>query len=64
MLRSKWHKKQKRRAVPTASGPQAVIQMDTVACGGVFAFAGIDIYTKEADVLLRPAQTSEDGAAF
>jgi hypothetical protein len=25
---------------------------------------GSDIYAKEADVLLRPALTSEDGAAF
>jgi transposase len=64
VIRSKWHKNQKRGAVPTASGPRAVIQMDTVAFGQVFAFTGIDIYTKEAEVLLRPALTSEDGAAF
>jgi transposase len=64
VIRSKWHKHQKRGAVPTASSPRAVIQMDTVAFGGVFAFTGIDIYTKEAEVLLRPALTSEDGAAF
>jgi hypothetical protein len=38
--------------------------MDTVALGGVFAFTGIDIYTKEAAVMLRPALTSEDGAVF
>lgn len=63
-IRSKWHKNQKRGAVPTASAPRAVIQMDTVAFGGVFAFTGIDIYTKEAEVMLRPALTSEDGAAF
>lgn len=64
VIRSKWHKNQKRGAVPTASGPRAVIQMDTVAFGGVFAFTGIDIYTREAEVMLRPALTSEDGAAF
>ena len=62
--RSPWHKNQKRGAVPTASGPRAVIQMDTVAFGQVFAFPGIDIYTKEAAGGLRPALTSEDGAAF
>jgi hypothetical protein len=38
--------------------------MDTVAFGGIFAFTGIDIYTKEATVMLRPALTSEDGAVF
>lgn len=64
VIRSKWHKNQKRGAVPTASAPRAVIQMDTVAFGGVFAFTGIDIYTKEAEVILRSALTSEDGAAF
>jgi transposase InsO family protein len=64
VIRSKWHKNQKRGAVPTASGPRAVIQMDTVAFGQVFAFTGIDIYTREAAVVLRPALTREDGAAF
>lgn len=48
----------------TASGPRAVIQMDTVAFGQVFAFTGIDIYTKEAEVMLQPALISEDGAAL
>ncbi len=42
----------------------AVIQMDTVALGSVFAFTGIDIYTKGVEVMLRSALTSEDGAAF
>ena len=64
VIRSKWHKTQKRGAVPTASGPRAVLQMDTVAFGGVCAFTGIDISTKEAEVMLRPALTSEGGAAF
>ena len=35
--------------------------MDSVAFGHIFAFTGIDIYAKEADVLLCPALTSEDG---
>lgn len=64
MIRSKWHKNQMRGTVPTASAPRAVIQMDTVVFGEVFAFTGIDIYTKEAVVVLRPAMTSEDEAAF
>lgn len=50
--------------MPTASGPWTVIQMDTVAFGGVFAFTVIGIYTKEAEVMRRPALPSEDGAAF
>lgn len=64
VIRSKWHKNQKRGTVPTAARPRAVIQMDMVAFGGAFAFTGIDSYTKEVEVLLRPALTSEDGAAF
>jgi transposase len=64
VIRSKWHKNQKRGTVPTASAPRAVIQLDTVAFGGVVALTGIAIYTKEAAVMLRPALTSEDGAAF
>ncbi len=64
VIRSKWRKNQKRGAVPTASRARAVIQMDTVAFGHLFAFTGIDIYTKEAEVMLRPTLTSHDGAAF
>jgi transposase len=64
VIRSKWRKNQKRGAVPTASRARAVIQMDTVAFGHLFAFTGIDIYTKEAEVMLRPTLTSNDGAAF
>jgi hypothetical protein len=64
VIRSKWHKNQKCGAGPTASSPRAVIQMDTVTFSGVFAFTGIDIYTKKAEVMLRPGLTSENGAAF
>ena len=38
--------------------------MDTVDFGGVFAFTAVDIYSREADVLLRPALTAQHGAAF
>lgn len=64
VIRSKWRKNQKRGAVPKAACARAVIQMDTVAFGHLFAFTGIDIYTKEAEVVLRPTLTSDDGAAF
>ena len=64
VIRSTWRKNQKRGAVPTASCARAVIPMDTVALGHLFAFTGIDIYTKEAAVMLRLTLTSDDGAAF
>lgn len=38
--------------------------MDTVDFGDIFAFSGIDIFTKEADVVLRPSLTSHDGLIF
>jgi transposase-like protein len=63
-IRSKWKKNQKRGEVPVAQAPREVVQMDTVDFGGLFAFTAIDIYSREADVLLRPALTAEHGAAF
>jgi transposase len=68
VLRSKWKKNHKRGEVPKATAPrqviQQVIQMDTVDFGGLFAFTAVDIFSREADVLLRPALTAEHGAAF
>lgn len=63
-LRSKWKKNQKRGSVPKAQTAREVVQMDTVDFGRVFAFAGIDIFTKEADVVLRPSLTGHDGFVF
>lgn len=63
-LRSKWKKNQIRGAVPEASKPREVIQMDTVDFGDVFAFTGVDIYTKEVDVLITPSLTSHDGLIY
>jgi IS30 family transposase len=63
-LRTKWQKNQKRGPVPQATKPREVIQMDTVDFGDIFAFSGIDIFTKEADVVLRPSLTSHDGLIF
>ncbi len=63
-LRSRWKKNQKRGPVPKAGKPREVVQMDTVDFGDIFAFTGIDIYSKEADVLLRPSLTSHDGKVF
>ena len=64
VLRSKWHKSRVRGPVPTATAPRQVVQMDTVDFGGLFAFTAVDIYSREADVLLRPALTAAHGAAF
>lgn len=64
VLRSKWHKNQKRGAPPVATAPRQVVEMDSIDFGGLFAFTAVDIYSREADVLLRPALTAEQGAAF
>jgi transposase len=60
-LRSKWKKNKVRGPVPEASKPREVIQMDTVDLGEIFAFNGVDIFTKEVDIVLRPSLTSHDG---
>jgi transposase len=64
VLRSKWKKNQKPGVAPTASAPRQVIQMDSIDFGGLFAFTAIDIYSREADVLLRSELTAIDGTAF
>lgn len=63
-LRTRWKKNQKRGPVPKAEAPREVIQMDTVGFGEIFASCGINIFTKEADILLRPSLTSHDGLIF
>jgi len=63
-LRSKWQKNKLRGPVPVAQAARQVIQMDTVLFGEVFAFTAVDIFTKESDVLLRPALEAVEGKAF
>jgi len=63
-IKSKWKKNVARGPVPKAAKPRQVVQMDTVDFGQVFAFTSIDIFTKEADVLIRPSLTSTDGLVF
>lgn len=63
-LRSKWKKNHKRGNTPKASKPQEVVQMDTVDFGDVYAFTGVDIFSKEVDVLLAPALTASFGYSF
>ncbi len=64
ILRSKWKKNQERGAVPKALTPREVVQMDTIDFGELFAFTGIDIFTREADVFIAPALTAEHGYQF
>lgn len=61
-LRSKWKKNEARGPVPKAIKQREVIQNDTVDFGGLFAFTSIDIFTKEAQVVMRPALEAKDGA--
>ena len=38
--------------------------MDTIDFGEVFAFTGVDIFTKEVDVVIFPSLTSHDGLVY
>ena len=64
VLKSRWKKNKARGPVPKADKPRQVVQMDSVDFGAIFAFTGIDIFTKDADVLLRPTLTGRDGKIF
>lgn len=63
-LRSKWKHNQVRGPIPQAFAPREVVQMDTVDFGQVFAFTGVDIFTKEVSVKLYPSLTAHDGLDF
>lgn len=63
-LRSKWKKNQKRGYTPQASKPGEVVQMDSVDFGQVYAFTGVDIFSKEVDVYLAPQLTAWFGYSF
>lgn len=64
ILRTKWKKNKQRGPVPVAIKPREVLQMDTVDLGEIFAFTGVDIFTKEADIMLAPALTANFGYLF
>jgi len=64
VIRSRWKKNKPRGPIPTAASPREVIQMDTIDFGDIFAFTAIDIYSKEADILLVPALTADYGYQF
>lgn len=62
-LRSKWKKNQKRGPVPKAVKQREVLQHDTVDFGGLFAFTAVDIFTKEAAVVMKNSLDAGAGAA-
>jgi transposase len=64
VIRSKWKKNKQRGPIPQAVKPRQVIQMDTIDFGELFAFTAIDIFSREADILLAPALTAEYGCRF
>lgn len=64
IIRSKWKRNKKRGEVPVASNPREVIQMDTIDFGDLYAFTAIDIFTKEADILIAPELTARFGSQF
>lgn len=64
VIKSKWKHNQARGPIPEASKPREVIQMDSIDFGGIFAFTAVDIFSKEADILLAPELTSKHGARF
>lgn len=63
-LRSRWKKNGKRGDAPEAFAPREVVQMDSIDFGEVFAFTGIDIYSREADVYLASRLTADNGYTF
>ena len=64
VIRSKWRKNKERGRIPKASKPRDMIQTDTIDFGGLFAFRAIDIFTKEADILLATELTAKYGCQF
>ncbi|KKW29763.1 MAG: hypothetical protein UY73_C0007G0002 [Parcubacteria group bacterium GW2011_GWA2_52_8] len=61
-LRSKWKKNQKRGPVPKAQKPREILQHDTVDFGQIFAFTAVDIFTREAQVVIGPSLLVKDGS--
>ena len=64
IIKSKWKKNQARGPIPTAFHAREVVQMDTIDFGELFTFTGIDIFTREADILVAPALTADYGHQF
>lgn len=56
------NKNQKRGPVPTASKPREVVQNDTVDFGSLYAFTSVDIFTREASVIIETGLGAKHGA--
>lgn len=63
-IKSKWTRDPHRGHVPKASNPREVVQMDSVVFGDIYAFTGIDICSREVDVILAPKLNSQWGQYF
>ncbi len=61
-LRGKCTKNMKRGPIPHASKPREVVQTDTVLFGDLFAFTSVDIFTREAHVVIKTALNSTAGS--
>ncbi len=64
IIRSRWKRNHSRGPIPEASQPREVVQMDTIDFGGLDAFTAIDIFTREADILMAPELTAKYGLCF
>ena len=64
VIRHKWQKNKVRGVVPKAIMPREVIQMDTIDFGELYAFTAIDIFTREADILIATELTADFGRQF
>lgn len=58
--------RKKRRAyqgepVQQATRPGAVVQVDTLALGEIYAYTAIDTYTRQAAIVIRPSLQAADG---
>ncbi|PIT95389.1 hypothetical protein COT98_00080 [Candidatus Falkowbacteria bacterium CG10_big_fil_rev_8_21_14_0_10_39_9] len=48
--------------MPTASKPRKVVQNDTVDFDNLYAFTSVDIFTREASVIIGTGLEAKDGA--
>jgi transposase InsO family protein len=61
-LRPNYKKNQPRGPVPKADAPRKVIQTDTVDFGELFAYTAIDIFGRDASVIMGTGLEAKDGA--
>lgn len=64
VIHSKWKRNRVRGPIPVASCPREVIQMDSIDFGNLYAFTAVDIFTREADILIAPELTASYGLRF